>query len=102
MTTHSRYSDFMAAGLLAPDGSPWTFWHIPSRKIAASMLCAGASDQYVLYGVRGCTFAGIQDGFPYFNVPGNGVQGLTLEQAKACHIHRLPQSADVRKFRSKV
>lgn len=58
-----------------------------------------------LYGVPGCNFAGVQNGLPYFEVPGHGVQGLTLEQAKQCKIVRMSEheagTGSVKKLRPK-
>ena len=99
----AKYSDFMPAGALAPNGSPWTFWHYPphigrkqDKPPAAEMLCGNGANtcdrKYTLYGVPGCRYVGVQDGLPYFTVLGHGVQGLTLEQALACNIARMAES----------
>lgn len=101
----ARYSDFMPAGALAPDGSPWTFWYYPphtgrkqDKAPPAQMLIPAVGTTWAsayaltLYGVRGCDFAGVQDGHPTFAVPGHGVQALSLEQAAVCSIVRMAQS----------
>lgn len=87
----------MPAGALAPNGSPWTFWYYPSSAPkCAEMLIANADKAWArkltLFGVPGCKYVGVQDGLPYFEVPGNGVQGLTIEQARLCHIVRMSEA----------
>jgi hypothetical protein len=81
--------------------SRWTFWYYPDRvkgKAPPAMLLVPSlgkawAPRYALalYGVRGCQYAGQQDGLPYFEVPGHGVQGLNLAQARACNIARMTE-----------
>jgi hypothetical protein len=87
----------MPAGALAPDGSPWTLWYYPPRGHAQMLVRAvgqawAPAYALTLYGVQGCNYAGVADGLPTFEVPGHGVQALSLEQALACNIVRMPQS----------
>lgn len=99
----AKYSDFMPAGALAPNGSPWTFWHYPphtgrrqDKAPPAEMLCGTGTNAWdrklTLYGVHGCRYAGVQDCLPTFLVPGHGVQTLSLEQALTCDIVRMSES----------
>lgn len=86
----------MPADVLAPDGSPWTFWYYPPRGHAQMLVRAvgqpwAPAYTLTLYGVRGCNYAGCANGLPTFEVPGHGVQALNLAQALACRIVRLSQ-----------
>jgi hypothetical protein len=75
----------------------WTFWYYPPKGHAWQLIPSVGerwAPRYAvpLWDVRGCQYAGQQDGLPVFEVPGHGQHVLTLEQALFCKIVRIPES----------